>query len=60
VIADHEGLRFATRVGLTPLIGMSYVMIHTSPVQKIIILIMMAGLVVSLYRMRRRSVAARV
>jgi hypothetical protein len=61
VIANHSGLRAAVRLGLAPVVGMAYVTIHTTPVQKVLILlfligILTAGMVVILRTRRVRQV----
>ena len=42
-IAAHDSLRAIVRIGLAPLVGMSYVAIHTSMAQKILILAFLTG-----------------
>jgi hypothetical protein len=45
------------RLGLAPLIGVAYVTIHTTPVQKVLILLLLIGVLmagtVAILRMRR-------
>ncbi|MBN1380498.1 MAG: carboxypeptidase regulatory-like domain-containing protein [Deltaproteobacteria bacterium] len=44
LIAKHNTLRAAVRLGLAPVVGFSYVTLHTTPVEKVIILMLMIGL----------------
>ena len=57
VIARHDSLRAAVRLGLAPVIGVAYVTIHTTPVQKILIMLLMIGILtagmVMIFRTRR-------
>ena len=56
-IARHDGLRAAVRLGLAPVVGVAYVTMHTTPVQKVPILILLIGVLmagmVMILRMRR-------
>ena len=56
-IARHDGLREAVRLGLAPVVGVAYVTMHTTPVQKALILILLIGVLmagmVMILRMRR-------
>ena len=54
-IAERDGLRAVVRVGLTPLVGMSYVALHTTFAQKMLILTLMPGLMIGACLIRRRS-----
>ena len=54
-ITEHDGLRAVVRVGLTPLVGMSYVALNTNFAQKMLILTLMLGLMVGACLIRRRS-----
>ncbi len=55
-ITKHDRLRPAVRIALMPLVGMSYVSLHTTSEQKILCLILMSGLAVGAYiiMMRRK------
>jgi len=57
VIAKHGALRATVRLGLAPVVGVAYVTIHTTPVQKVLILLFMIGILtagmVMILRMRR-------
>jgi len=58
-IAKHESAKMAVRVGLAPLVGVSYLAMNTSAAQKALILIFMLSLVsgmVIVLRIRRRIV----
>ena len=55
-ITKHDSLRFAVRIGLLPLVGMSYVALHTTFAQKMLILALMLGLMVGVFLIRRRSI----
>jgi hypothetical protein len=44
VIAKNGGLRAAVRLGLAPVVGVAYVTIHTTPVQKVLILLFLIGI----------------
>lgn len=44
VIAKNGGLRAAVRLGLAPVVGVAYVTIHTTPVQKLLILLFLIGI----------------
>ncbi|MBN2061178.1 MAG: hypothetical protein JW882_12265, partial [Deltaproteobacteria bacterium] len=57
-IAGHDGLRLAVRWGLSPFVGVSYLMLHTTPAQKTLIFIMLLGFGIALYQLRRRSLIA--
>ncbi len=56
-IARHDGLRAAVRLGLAPVVGVAYVTMHTTLVQKVLILILLIGVLtagmVMILRMRR-------
>jgi hypothetical protein len=56
-IAKHDGLRAVVRLGLAPLVGVAYVTIHTTPLQKALIGLALIGLLtagtVVLLRTRR-------
>ena len=41
VIAKHDSLRWAVRISLMPLVGVSYILLHTGPGQKIMIVIIL-------------------
>ncbi|RLC26533.1 MAG: hypothetical protein DRH56_04365, partial [Deltaproteobacteria bacterium] len=43
-IARHDVVRAVVRVGLMPLIGFSYVLLHTSPMEKMLILLLMMAM----------------
>jgi uncharacterized repeat protein (TIGR01451 family) len=43
VIARHDGLRAAVRLGLAPVVGVAWVTIHTTPLQKVLILLALIG-----------------
>jgi len=59
VIAKHDSLKCMVRIALMPLIGVSYVLLHTTPDQKILI-ILISGLMVAAYIvMRRRMLRSR-
>jgi hypothetical protein len=56
-IAKHDGIRAAVRMALAPVVGVAYLTVNTSPVQKALILfiligVLMAGVVI-LVRTRR-------
>jgi hypothetical protein len=57
VIANHSGLRAAVRLGLAPVVGVAYVTLHTTPLQKAIILILLIGVLTAgmalIFRMKR-------
>ncbi|RZB30244.1 MAG: hypothetical protein SRB1_02524 [Desulfobacteraceae bacterium Eth-SRB1] len=53
-IADHDALRAVVRVGLMPAVGASYVALHTTPAQKILIMFLMFGLFAGGYLAIRR------
>ena len=59
-IARHDILRAAVRVGLAPMVGMSYVALYTTTVQKIMIVLVMSGMLMAIgltvRRYGRRSV----
>jgi len=44
VIAKSGALRATVRLGLAPVVGVAYVTIHTTPVQKILILLFLIGI----------------
>jgi hypothetical protein len=44
-IGTHESLRAAVRIGLMPIVGMSYATLQTTPAQKVLILLIMLALV---------------
>ena len=44
VIAGSEGLRAAVRLGLAPFVGVAYVTIHTTPIQKVLIMLFLIGI----------------
>ncbi|GAB6162854.1 hypothetical protein JCM12298_20140 [Desulfothermus naphthae] len=48
-IAQHEVLRAAVRVSLLPLVGFSYLMLHTTATQKVILLLLSVVAVMSLF-----------
>jgi hypothetical protein len=56
-IAKHDGLRAMVRFGLAPVVGVAYVTLHTTPVQKALILLLLIGLLaagtVMVLRMRK-------
>ncbi len=43
-IAVHDTLCAVVRVGLVPAVGMSYVALHTTPAQKVLLIVLMLGL----------------
>ena len=43
-IAGHDSLRAVVRIGLMPVVGISYVALHTTTVQKIILILLAFGL----------------
>lgn len=49
-IAGHDSLRAFTRISLMPLVGVSYAVIHTSPFQKTVIMILLVGIAVMAWR----------
>ncbi len=57
VIAKHSGLRAAVRLGLAPVVGVAYVTLHTTPFQKVLILVLLIGVLtagmVLIFRMKR-------
>jgi hypothetical protein len=57
VIAKHGSLRAMVRLGLAPFIGVAYVTVHTTPAQKVLILLLMIGILtagmVMIYRTRK-------
>ena len=53
-IAVHDTLRAAVRVGLMPAVGMSYVALHTTPAQKIMVIVLMLGLLAGAFVAIRR------
>ena len=59
-IAEHDALRAVARVGLAPLVAVSYVALHTTVMQKAVIFVLtislLAGLVMAVRRRRRFSV----
>ena len=44
VIAGNGGLRAAVRLGLAPVVGVAYVTIHTTPIQKVLIMLFLIGI----------------
>jgi hypothetical protein len=44
VIANHSGLRAAVRLGLMPVVGVAYVTLHTTPLEKVLILVLLIGI----------------
>ena len=53
-IAKHDGLRAAVRIGLAPVVGASYVALHTTAAQKMLLIIMMLALAAGAYMTVRR------
>ena len=56
-IAKHDTLRMVVRVGLTPVVAASYIAVNTSPVQKMLLMVLLlAGIMgVTYVIVRRRS-----
>ena len=55
VIAKHKSLRRAVRITLMPLVGISYVFLHTTPIQKILFLTLMLCLTANIFVLRWRK-----
>jgi NADH:ubiquinone oxidoreductase subunit 6 (subunit J) len=53
-ISKHDSLKVLVRIGLMPVVGASYVMLNTNPVQKILILMLILTFVAGLYFVIRR------
>jgi hypothetical protein len=60
VIAKHSGLRAAVRLGLAPLVGVSYVALQTTPMQKVLILLLIGILLVGTVMILRTRKLRRV
>ena len=43
-IAGHKGLRFAVRYSLAPVVGMSYIALHTTPIEKVLVFLLILSL----------------
>ncbi|MDY6881832.1 MAG: fibronectin type III domain-containing protein [Thermodesulfobacteriota bacterium] len=53
-IAKHEGMRFAVRCYLAPIVGMSYVALHTSPLEKALLCLLIFSLLAEGFIIIRR------
>ena len=53
-IANRDTLRAAVRIGLMPVVGMSYVALHTTAAQKVALIALMLGLMAAAYMAIRR------
>jgi hypothetical protein len=59
LLAGHDSLKKAVAVGLVPsLAALAYVTLHTSPAEKAILLLLMAGAMTAGWRLIRRSTRA--
>jgi len=54
-IAKHNSLRYTVRIALMPLVGASYVLLHTSPGHKALIVILIFGLTAGVFILMRRE-----
>ena len=55
VIAKHKSLRWAVRITLMPLMGISYVALHITPIQKLLFLMLMLYLTANIFILIRRK-----
>ena len=55
VIAKHKSLRWAVRITLMPLVGISYVALHITPIQKLLFLMLMLYLTANIFILIRRK-----
>jgi chitinase len=54
-ISKHDNLRALVRMGLAPIVGMSYLALNTGPAQKILILMLILVFAVGIYLVIRRK-----